>query len=113
MRHKGYNRAMKDTEKLQIYVNYADGSMQSWGYDGKHFNNYPTLLADVARDFPLDFPDHYKGVESMLFVWGEGLPLDDQLKDVPTKELQPTYGQKLVDAVATWLAELGVLENGN
>lgn len=104
---------MKDTEKLQIYANYKDGSMQSWGYDGKHFTSYPTLLADVARDFPDDFPAKYKDVVSLLLVWGEGLPLDDQLKDVPTKELEPVYGHQLVDTVATWLTELGVLQNGD
>lgn len=104
---------MKDTEKLQIYVTYKNGSMQSWGYDGKHFAEYEHVLSDVARDFPADFPTVYKDIDAMLFVWGEGLPLDDQLKEVPTKDLEPVYGQELVDTLTTWLAELGVLKNGN
>jgi hypothetical protein len=104
---------MKDTEKLQIYVTYKNGSTQAWGYDGKHFDSIAKVIADVQRDFPADFPTVYKNVYTMFFVWGEGLPLDDQLKDLPTKELQPVYGQELVDTLTTWLTELGVLENGN
>lgn len=104
---------MKDTEKLQIYVTYDNGNMQSWGYDGWGFKTYEQMIADVQKDFPADFADTYKGVVSMLMVWGHGLPLDDQLKDVPTKEIEPTYGHGLIDVVTTWLAELGVLTNGS
>lgn len=104
---------MKDTEKLQIYVTYKNGSLQSWGYDGKHFDNLERVIADVQKDFPADFPTVYKDITSMIFVWGEGIPLDDQLKDEPTKELEPVYGQELVDTLTAWLAELGVLTNGN
>lgn len=104
---------MQDTEKLQIYVTYKDGSMQSWGYDGKHFDTYPEMLASVARDFHDNFTDTYTDIEAMLFVWGEGLPLGDELKDVPTKELDPVYGQPLIDELTSWLLELGVQVNGN
>jgi len=104
---------MKDTEKLQIYVTYGNGAMQSWGYDGQHFPTLPKLFTDIANDFPDTFTESYKGVVSMLLVWGDGLPIDDQLDNVPTKEIEPVYGQSLVDTVASWLVELGVLENGN
>lgn len=104
---------MKDTEKLQIYVTYSNGDQQSWGYDGKMFKTYDALLADVARDFPDDFYDRYKNVESMLLVWGEGLPIADQLDNVPTTEISPICGADLVDTVADWLNSLEVAVYGN
>ena len=103
---------MDNTEKLQVYVTYENGSMQSWGYDGWGYDTYEKMIADMNKDFPADFLQTYTGVTSMLLVWGEGLPLGDQLKDVPTKELEPMCGPELVDAVEEWLAEQGVNLNG-
>lgn len=104
---------MKDTEKLQIYVTYENGSIQSWGYDGWGYETYDRMIADVQKDFPADFPATYKGIVSMVLVWGVGMPLGDELKDVPTKDIEPTYGQALIETVTTWLTELGVLTNGS
>lgn len=104
---------MQNTEKLQIFAQYLDGSMQSWGYDGKWFGKYDDMLADVAKDFPSNFAETYKNVVGLLFVWGEGLPLGEELENVPTKELSPVYGEELVQAVSEWLTEIGVYQNGN
>jgi len=104
---------MQNTEKLQIFAKYLDGSMQSWGYDGVWFDKYNDMLADIAKDFPSHFAETYKNVVGLLLVWGEGLPIGDELKNVPTKELEPVYGDELLQVVSEWLTEIGVLQNGN
>lgn len=103
---------MDNSEKLQIYVTYEDGAMQSWGYDGWGYDTYERMIADVTKDFHPGFFEIYTGITSMLLVWGEGLPLDDQLKDVPTKEIEPMCSTELVETVTEWLEELGVQIHG-
>ena len=100
---------MQDTEKLQIYIMLDDGSMRSWGYDGRWFDTYEKVLDDVAKDFPDSFPETYPNTESMLLVWGEGLPIANELDGVPTKTIAPTFGAGLVAEVSSWLTEIGVL----
>lgn len=100
---------MKEDEKLQIYVTYENGSMQSWGYDGQYFPTVSAMLQNALGDFPA-VP---KNTKSMLLVWGEGLPLGDELKNTPTKELEPTCGPALIEEVAKWLADIGVIVDGN
>lgn len=95
---------MQNTERIQILAHYLDGSTQVWGYDGKWFDDYNAVMADIAKDFPSDFFDHYKNVVGMGFVWNNG----EQTKDLP-----PTCGDELVQAVSDWLVELEVIENGN
>lgn len=95
---------MDNKNRLQILAYYLDGSVQMWGYDGKWFDDYNAVLTDIAKDFPTDFFDHYKNVVGMRLVWNNG---DD------TKEIQPTCGEPLLQAVAEWLTELGEYENGN
>lgn len=104
---------MKDTEKLQIYVTYANGSMQSWGYDGDSFDTYDAMFDNLSKDFHDGFFDTYKEVKGMFLVWGVGLPIADQLKDVPTTEISPICGSDLVDTVADWLNSIGVPVYGN
>lgn len=96
---------MDNDSRLQILVNYLDGSGQIWGYDGKWFADFDAVFADVARDFPTDFFEQYKNVVSMRLGWNNG----EQVKNLPS----PICGEELIQAVSGWLVELGVIENGN
>ena len=104
---------MKQDEKLQILVKFADGSIQAWGYDGRHFPEIAAMIADVKADFPDGFLDVYKNAQQMTLVWGEGLPIEDVLEDLPTREIEPACGPALLEELAKWLEDIGVVVNGN
>ena len=97
---------MKNDDKLQIYVYYPDGSIQGYGYDGKWFETIEAMLDNVLGDFP----EVQENIDKMLFVWGTGLPLGDELKDKPTKTLDPVFGDELIEALTAWLKKVGVIE---
>lgn len=104
---------MTEDQKIQINVTYADGAIQSWGYDGQHFPTVAAALQNVAADFPDTFLDTYKNVKSILLIWGKGLPTPEALKNMPNKELEPKCGPALLEDVANWLEEIGVQVDGN
>lgn len=91
---------MKDTDKIEIFAYYGDGSIQSWGYDGDQFATYELMFDDVAHDFAKQLVN----VTKIRFMFNES----------DTKDLLPTiYGKELTTALIKWLAEIGVYENGN
>ena len=91
---------MKNDDKLSIYAYYADGSIQSWGYDGRWFESSEALIADVAKDFA----DQLHRVTKIRFIFNED----------KTKDLLPTiFGSELTDDLMAWLIEIGVYKNGN
>lgn len=91
---------MNADDKLSIYAYYADGSIQSWGYDGRWFETYDKLVEDVAKDFA----DQLQKVTKIRFMFNED----------KTKDLLPTiFGSELTDDLIAWLTEIGVYRNGN
>lgn len=95
---------MDNKNRLQIIAYYFNGNVQSWGYDGQWFNDYDAVLADVANDFPDDFPERYQGVVGMRLDWNN---------DQTTIAIKPVYGEELIAKLTEWLTELGVYQNGN
>jgi len=90
---------MNNDDRLQIFTNYLDGSIQGYGYDGQWFDTHETMLADVLKDFA----EPKNLVVGMRYVWGTA---------EKQKELSPLYGQDLIDDLTAWLTEIGVY-NGN
>lgn len=90
---------MKNDDRLLIFAYYADGAIQSWGYDGDQFATWDLLLEDVSKDFT----DQLQQVTKIRFMFNE----------TETKDLLPTiYGQELTDDLWSWLQEIGAV-NGN
>lgn len=92
---------MKDTDQLQIQVNYKDGSIQTFGYDGKWFDTIDDALANAYNDFK----EPFKNVNTMAFSWNN-YQLAQHLNT-------PIWGDDLISYIRNFLYEEGVIQNGN
>jgi len=92
---------MKDTDQLQIQVEYKDGSIQAFGYDGKWFKTLDDALTNAYKDFK----EPFKNVSGMSIVWN-----NNQLAQHLTK---PKWGDDLIEYIRNLFIEEGVIQNGN
>ena len=92
---------MKDNERLQIQVMYKDGSIQSFGYDGKWFKTVDDALNNAYNGFK----EPFKSVSGMAIVWN-----NNQLAQHLTT---PIWGDDLIAYIRNFFVEEGVIQYGN
>lgn len=80
---------------------YKDGSIQSFGYDGKWFKTVDDALNNAYNDFK----EPIKDVTSMMIVWGN----DEFVRHLST----PIWGNDLILLARDYLVGEGIIRDGN
>ena len=88
---------MKDNERLQIQVEYKDGSIQTFGYDGKWFDTIDDALSNAYQDFKEPF-DNVSGIS---IVWN--------YNELAQHLTTPIWGDDLIMYIRNFFVEEGVI----